>query len=55
MSAEDVANAFINHYYTTFASGPAALAPLYVSSVQELFKILIFFLEPLPLNIHTYP
>jgi len=31
MSADDVANAFINHYYTTLASNPQALAGLYVS------------------------
>jgi hypothetical protein len=31
MSAEDVATAFINHFYSTWDSNPAALAGLYVS------------------------
>jgi hypothetical protein len=31
MSADDVAGAFVNHYYTTLNNNPAALAGLYVS------------------------
>ena len=30
MSAEDVANAFVNHYYTTLGSAPQNLIGLYV-------------------------
>jgi hypothetical protein len=30
-SPEDIANAFVNHYYTTLNSNPQALAGLYVS------------------------
>lgn len=30
--AEEVAHAFLNHYYTTLDSNPAALAGLYVST-----------------------
>lgn len=30
MSAEDVAKAFVQHYYTTFDTNRAALANLYV-------------------------
>lgn len=32
MSAEDIANAFITHYYTTLDGNPSALAGLYVSN-----------------------
>ena len=32
MSAKDVAQQFANHYYTTFDSNRAALAPLYQNS-----------------------
>ena len=31
MSAEDIAKAFVQHYYGTLDSNPAALAGLYVS------------------------
>ncbi len=31
MSAEEVANAFVNHFYQTFDGGVDALAGLYVS------------------------
>jgi hypothetical protein len=31
MSAEEIANAFITHYYTTLDSNPSQLAGLYVS------------------------
>jgi hypothetical protein len=31
MSAQEVADAFVNHYYTTFDTNPSALAGLYVS------------------------
>jgi hypothetical protein len=30
MSAEEVAAAFVNHYYTTLNGNPSALAALYV-------------------------
>ena len=36
MSAEEVAAAFVNHYYTTFDTNPANLAGLYVSHVNLL-------------------
>lgn len=32
MSAEEVANAFVQHYYTTFDTNRPALASLYVRS-----------------------
>jgi hypothetical protein len=34
-SPEDIANAFVNHYYTTLNSNPQALAGLYVSVVLQ--------------------
>jgi hypothetical protein len=40
MSAEDIANAFITHYYTTLNSNPAALAGLYVSGTDPVFTAL---------------
>jgi len=35
MSADEIATAFIQHYYTTLDSNPAALASLYVSYKQS--------------------
>lgn len=32
MSAEDIANAFVTHYYTALNNNPADLAGLYVST-----------------------
>jgi len=33
--AEEIANAFVNHYYSTLTQGPDALAGLYVSAAQR--------------------
>jgi Nuclear transport factor 2 (NTF2) domain len=38
MSAEDVATAFINHYYSTVDSNPAALAGLYQPNSTLTFE-----------------
>ncbi len=38
MSATEIGNAFVQHYYTTFDSNRNALASLYVRCVHTLFK-----------------
>ena len=35
MSAQEVATAFVQHYYTTMDSNPSALASLYVSAATH--------------------
>lgn len=42
MSAEEVAAAFVNHYYSTLGSNPSALMGLYVS--YYLLVVLLFHL-----------
>lgn len=42
MSAEDVAAAFVNHYYTTLGSNPSALMGLYVSGFFFACTVLLF-------------
>ena len=37
MSKEDVANAFVSHFYTTLDSNPGALLGLYVRSESQYF------------------
>ena len=39
MSAEEIASAFIQHYYTTLNASPSGLAGLYVSYL-EIFTTL---------------
>ncbi len=36
MSADDIAKAFLGHYYTTLGSNPDALAGLYVRFIKVL-------------------
>lgn len=36
MSADEVANAFVNHFYQQFANSPDALAGLYVSKLNRV-------------------
>jgi len=38
MSAEEVAAAFVNHYYTTFETDPMALAGLYQPASTLTFE-----------------
>lgn len=40
MSAEEVAKAFVQHYYTTFDTNRAGLANLYVRSLLPDFLLL---------------
>lgn len=39
MSAEDIAVAFVNHFYSTLGSNPAALAGLYVSATNLCYSL----------------
>ena len=37
MSAEEIATAFIQHYYTTLNANPSGLAGLYVSNLRVFY------------------
>lgn len=42
MSAEEVANAFVQHYYSTFDSNVDNLASLFVSFVCDMFQYWLY-------------
>ena len=51
MSAEEIANAFITHYYTTLNANPSGLAGLYVSNLEIFTTLVLFIITSICLNL----